>query len=91
MTEQDIYEETRNAYSHDRYGKVAWKNAITLLIAAGYTSEQVVEILCSKYMRWAADSFSQQVGEVEEVCDGTEIMQYGAKWGIDINALVCGE
>lgn len=88
MNEQDIYEKSRSSYSHDRYGKKAWMNAIALLLAAKYTPDQVVEILLSKYMRWAADSFSLVDDEFNETCTGDEIVQYRDKWGIDVKGLM---
>lgn len=90
MTPQEISDNTSDAYSYDRYGQAAWLRAIYLLTAVGYTESQVIITLRSKYMRWAADSFSKQRDGFEE-CNGGEIISYRDMWGIDIDDLVDGD
>lgn len=84
MNEQALLERTRDAYSFDRYGATAWANAIRLLDAEGYTEDEIEWILCSKYMRWAADHFGvrshAELDDVIETLNGTEIILYGNKW-----------
>lgn len=88
MNEQ-MLNQTRDAYSFDRYGEEAWRTAIVNLYAMGYNDEQVEWVLRSKYMRWAADHFASRIncdeeGDCDEVCDGSEIVLYRHKWGIEI-------
>lgn len=49
-----LFVETQDAYSFDRYGEKSWMANIKFLLTK-FTSEQVVWILRSKHMRWAAD------------------------------------
>jgi hypothetical protein len=79
---------TGEAYSRSRYGEKAWKSAIVHLLTWKYTEEQVREILLSKYMRWAGDSFAKAKRNGDEKFDGSEIIQYRRKWGIDIDELM---
>lgn len=86
INEDALHARTQDAYSFDRYGAEAWMQAIRLLIEL-YTEEEVEWILRSKYMRWAADHFHKWVeveGDGYEVLDGSEIIKYRDKWGIEI-------
>lgn len=78
---------TGEAYSRARYGEQAWEKAIVLLFTMGFTTDQVREILMSKYMRWAADAFATQV-RGREVLNGEEIVQYHRQWKIDVASLM---
>lgn len=51
---QIIDSRTLSAYSRDRYR--SWNSCIRLLIDRGYTDNECVAILCSKWMRWASDN-----------------------------------
>lgn len=78
-----------NAYSRSRYGEKAWEHAIVMLLTMGFTTDQVHEILMSKYMRWAADCFST-VERDKEVLTGEEIVMYHRQAKIDIKLLMAG-
>lgn len=82
-----LHARTQDAYSFDSYGPEAWMNALRLL-APFYTEEEVEWILRSKYMRWAIDfamrSKQDPDSEDELVLDGTEIIKYRDKYGIEI-------
>jgi len=56
-----LAEKTKDAYSHDRYGKKSWL-AQTKFLLTKFTEEQVEWILRSKHMRWAADKFETARG-----------------------------
>jgi hypothetical protein len=83
MTPQEICDSTQDAYSYDRYGKQAWLEAIKALLSIKYSESEVIWILRSKYVRWAADAFANQHDETD-VCTGREIMEYRAEWGINV-------
>ena len=51
--------------------------------AEGFSRTDIKWILDSKCMRWAADSFSQNVNGRER-CDGSEIIQYHKKHPIKV-------
>ena len=55
MNIKQIEEATAGSYSWDRYSRTGWTAAIKALLKAGYTAEQVVEVMNSKITRWAAD------------------------------------
>lgn len=44
------------AYSGERYGEKEWAACAKLLLERGFTEEEAVWVLRSKWMRWAADS-----------------------------------
>ena len=55
-TKQEInrlYDATQDAYSRDRYR--SWRAVCAFLLREGYTHQEAYCILCSKWMRWAAD------------------------------------
>lgn len=51
---------TRDAYSHDRYGRVEWTECAQLLLDRGLDEEQAEAFLRSKHLRWAADAASTE-------------------------------
>lgn len=59
-----IFSRTRDAYSYDRYGTLMWLETIRHLDRIGYTNEQIIEIMKSKHVRWAADTISID----EDIC-----------------------
>jgi len=56
-TEQAIQaaENTRNAFSHERYGHSEWTSCALVLGLMGYSQEDAERVLRSKIMRWSAD------------------------------------
>lgn len=56
MGATDVAEATQDAYSHDRYGPVAWECIAGFLVEdEGYSAGAAEEVLRSKHMRWAMD------------------------------------
>jgi hypothetical protein len=52
-----IMNDTKEAYSRERYGEYNWAVAVNYLTTCGmgYNVREIIDILKSKYMRWAAD------------------------------------
>ena len=87
----EIFEETTEGYSFSRYGEDAWRKSIEYLVSLGLKKKQVVEIMLSKLMRWAGDSFApcefDENGDVVEKWgnfNGDEIAKYNEKYGLRI-------
>ncbi len=79
---QRLYEKTETAYSYDRYRD--WKSVCKAMLMAGYTEKQSEAILCSKWMRWAADASGQDYGRVT----AKAAIQYVKKMSLkDVEAL----
>lgn len=55
------------AYSAERYGPDEWRKAANFLAAHGFRAEEIVEILNSKWMRWAADSANATEGKASHL------------------------
>jgi hypothetical protein len=79
---ESIVQETKEAYSFERYGLDAWIQSIKNLYALGHTKKMIVKILYHKVMRWAADSFAEVKMGVEQ-CDGNEILKYYNQYAKD--------
>jgi hypothetical protein len=50
-----IINDTRDAYSFDRYGVREWTRCIKMLAKRGYKPIEIEEIMRSKWTRWAGD------------------------------------
>jgi hypothetical protein len=50
-----IVELTADAYSFDRYGLHNWAKTAETLLLLGFDMHETMDLLRSKYMRWAAD------------------------------------
>jgi len=62
-----IANETADAYSHDRYGRRQWLLVAKYLkVDCGYTVAQSIDIMESKYTRWAADQYGDPVATAED-------------------------
>lgn len=53
---EDVAFTTRDARSHDRYGRGAWVMTAKRLAQRGYDRQQIEAVLRSKIMRWAGDA-----------------------------------
>ncbi len=58
-----LFVETQDAYSFDRYGEKSWMANIKFLLTK-FTSAQVVWVLRSKHMRWAADCYETRSNSI---------------------------
>ena len=58
----ELARKTCDAYSVFRYR--SWPNVARLLLKQGFTDEQAEIIMRSKWMRWAADDYDCQYGDV---------------------------
>ncbi len=59
-TAKALAEETKDAYSFNRYKN--WEHTALTLLKKGYNKAEAEAILRSKWMRWAADSHSAKYG-----------------------------
>lgn len=82
-----IMRATNLAYSYERYGKKAWKKSVRLLLS-NFSELEVVWILYSKNMRWAADNFEENGKKLK----GDEIIRYLNKYPQEVNYIkgLCG-
>lgn len=56
---QKIMDNTKGAYSRDRYGDELWAEIIKWLLGGGYNENEIELILGSKFMRWGMDRMSE--------------------------------
>jgi len=67
MTKDEIHklvDDTEDAYSFERYGKLNWADCINMLDATGFTAQNIEAILRSKWMRWAGDMSDNEYGHI---------------------------
>lgn len=65
-TIDELVELTKGGYSYDRYSRYGWRGVIAFLQAQNLTDEQIVSVMLSKHLRWAADLSGQEYGDVNE-------------------------
>ena len=83
-----LSEDTKDAYSYDRYGKEAWNKSIANLSKIGFSAEEIKWVLESKYMRWVADAFQEQNENNEsKPLIGNEIIKYNNRYKIRIEGV----
>lgn len=58
---KDIAERTQDAYSADRFA--SWSAVAQVLLDRGYNEAETIEIMRSKWTRWAADRSNASYGK----------------------------
>lgn len=76
MSIKELEDATEMAYSHDRYTKGGWRACIRHLRNNHFGNKEVMAIMQSKHLRWAADMSGRTYGTNNGKC----LKQYMEKW-----------
>lgn len=58
----EIAHNCEDAYSYESYTAAGWKQCAIMLAEHGFSKSQIVEVLRSKFTRWAGDYSSNRYG-----------------------------